>query len=180
VLVVIVATVLGGFVVAGALPAPDVRALTVGDVLTVRPLPGWEVGRRQDTVLPAPGAGTIRGSFAQLTRGSGALDLLALPALGGTAEGAAILYADQVLASQLSRISVSDPLDPIVLRSGLEAVRFGYIGTEPQSGAAIEGTVTAAVSRSGNAVVFDGWAPEGQLPLIAEELAVMTGAAEVA
>jgi hypothetical protein len=177
---VISVTVLGGFVVAEALPAPEVRPVTLADVLTVRPLPGWDVVRREQATVPSPSGGVIRGEFAQLTRGSGALDLLALPGLDVPALELADLYAVQVLASQLERLSVSDLVERITRRNGLEAVRFGYIGSEPSSGAAIEGSVTVTVAPSGNGAVFDGWAFQGQLELIEEELVAMIEGAEVA
>lgn len=172
-------TVLGGFVVAGALPEPPVRALPLGGVVTIHPLPGWEVALRER--IPIPSASEVlSGEFAQLTRGSGALDVVAVPGVGGGALELADLYAGEVLSSQLERLSVSDRVEEILLRNGLQAVRFGYIGSEPQSGSPIEGSVTVVVSPSGNGVVFDGWAFQGQLELIVEELAVMIDNAEVA
>jgi hypothetical protein len=177
---VISVTVLGGFVVAETLPAPEVRPVTLAGVLTVRPLPGWEVVRREQATVPSPSGGVISGEFAQLTRGSGALDLLVLPGVDVPALELADLYAVEVLANQLERLSVSDRVERITLRSGLEAVRFGYIGSEPSSGAAIEGSVTVTVSPSGNGAVFDGWAFQGQLELIGEELVAMIESSEVA
>ena len=47
-------TVLGGFVVAEALPAPEVSPIALGGILTIRPLPGWEVVRRETTTIPSP------------------------------------------------------------------------------------------------------------------------------
>lgn len=173
-------TVLGGFVVAGTLPAPDVSPIALGGVLTIRPLPGWEVVRRESATVPSPSGTVISGEFAQLTRGSGALDLLALPGVGGTALELADLYAAEVLTSQLERISVSELVERIVLRNGREAVRFSYIGSEPRTGAAIEGSVTVVVAPSGNGAVFDGWAFQGQLQLIGGELVAMIESAEVA
>jgi hypothetical protein len=173
-------TVLGGFVVAEGLPRPEVAPVELGGVLTVHPLPGWEVVRRVETSVPSPSGGAIPAEFAQLTRGSGALDVLALPGIGGEALELADLYAGEVLAGQLERLSVSDRVERIVLPSGLEAVRFGYIGSEPRSGAAVEGSVTTVVAPSGNGAVFDGWAFQGQLELIAEELVAMIDRAEVA
>ena len=172
-------TVLGGFVVAETLPAPEVRSVALAGVLTLRPLPGWEVVRRQQATVPLPSGGDISGEFAQLTRGSGALDLLALPGVGGGALELANLYAGEVLTSQLERLSVADRVERITLPTGLEAVRFGYIGSQPQTGAALEGSVTAVVAPSGNAAVFDGWASQGQLELISEELDVMIERADV-
>jgi hypothetical protein len=173
-------TVLGGWVVAETLPAPEVGPVALGGVLTIRPLPGWEVVRREQATIPLPSGGALSGEFAQLTRGSGALDLLALPGVDVAALELADLYAVEVLASQLERLSVSDLVKRITLRDGLEAVRFGYIGSEPHSGAAIEGSVTIAVAPSGNGAVFDGWAFQGQLELIGEELVAMIEGAEVA
>jgi hypothetical protein len=172
-------TVLGGFVTAETLPVPDVAPLSVGGVVTITPLPGWEVVRRESATLPVPGGGAIDAAFAQVTRGSGALDLLAIPGLGGGPEELAILYRDEVLEVQLERLSVSDELRPVTLRSGLGAVEFSYIGSEPRSGAAIEGSVTVVVAPTGNAAVFDGWGFEGQLELITEELVAMIRTAEV-
>jgi hypothetical protein len=172
-------TVLGGFVVAGALPEPPVRALPLGGVVTIHPLPGWEVALRERISIPSASE-VLSGEFAQLTRGSGALDVVAVPGVGGGALELADLYAGEVLSSQLERLSVSDRVEEILLRNGLQAARFGYIGSEPQSGSPIEGSVTVVVSPSGNGVVFDGWAFQGQLELIVEELAVMIDNAEVA
>ena len=172
-------TVLGGFVVAETLPAPEVRSVSLGGVLTLRPLPGWEAVRHEQAAVPLPSGGVITGEFAQLTRGSGALDLLALPGVGGDALELADLYAGEVLTSQLERLSVSDLVERITLPTGLDAVRFGYIGSEPRSGAAVEGSVTAVVAASGNGAVFDGWASRGQLELISEELVAMIARAGV-
>jgi hypothetical protein len=174
----ILVTVLGGFVVAEALPPPDVGPLTLADVVTLRPLPGWEVVRRQEAPVTTPGGASVSGEFAQLTRGNGALDVLALPELGVGPVEVAELYAEDILADQLERLSISG-IRPVALPSGLPAVRFGYIGSEPSSGAAIEGVVTAVVTPTGDAAVFDGWAFQGQLELIAEELDEMIDRAEV-
>jgi hypothetical protein len=173
-------TVFGGFVLAGTLPAPDVAQVELGRVLTIRPLPGWEVSRRESATIPTPSGAAISGEFAQLTRGSGALDLVALPGVGGTALELADVYAAGVLTRQLERLSVSRLVERVTLRNGLEAVRFGYIGSEPQTGAAVEGSVTVVVAPSGNGAVFDGWAFQGQLQLISGELVAMIESAEVA
>jgi hypothetical protein len=172
-------TVLGGFVVAGTLPEPEVQAVALGDVVTVHPLPGWEVVRREAVTVPTSSGAGLSGEFAQLTRGSGALDLVAIPGVDGTALELADLYAGEVLSRQLERLSVSDRVQEILLRNGLQAVRFGYIGSEPQSGSPVEGSVTVVVSPTGSGVVFDGWAFQGQLELIVEELTAMIDAAEI-
>jgi hypothetical protein len=173
-------TVLGGFVIAGTLPSPDVSKIELGGVVTLRPLPGWEVVRRESATIPAPSGAVISGEFLQLTRGSGALDLVALPGVGGTALELADVYAAGVLTRQLERLSVSELVERLTLRNRLEAVRFSYIGSEPQTGAAIEGSVTVVVAPSGSGAVFDGWAFQGQLQLISGELVAMIESAEVA
>ena len=173
VLAVIAVTVLGGFVVAAALPVSEASAIHVGSVARVRPAPGWALVRHQRTSIPSS-AGAIAADIAQLTRGSGALDVVALPGLGASIEELALFYRDDVLASQLQRLTVSSELDRITLPSGLLAARFAYIGTSPESGAAIEGTVTVvAIVSSGDGAVFDGWAPEGQLRLVSGEIETM-------
>lgn len=172
-------TVLGGFVVAGTLPVPDVQEVALADVVTIHPLPGWEVVHREEVFLPSPSDGVLSGEFAQLTRGNGALDLLALPEVGGEALALADLYAAEVLGHQLERLSLTDRIERILLRNGLEAVRFGYIGSEPRSGSPVEGSVTLAISPAGNGVIFDGWAFQGQLELIVEELTAMIDGAAV-
>jgi hypothetical protein len=174
----ILVTVLGGFVVAEALPPPDVGPLGLADVVTLRPLPGWEVVRRREASIATPDGRAVPGEFAQLTRGNGALDVLAFPDLGAGPVETAELYAEEILADQLERLSISG-VRPAALPSGLPAVRFGYIGSEPSSGAAIEGVVTTVVTPAGDAAVFDGWAFRGQLEFIAEELDEMIDRAEV-
>ena len=175
---VILVSVLGGFVTAAALPAPATRVVSVDDRVTVAPAPGWALVGQDRVTLPDPSGGTLTGAFAQLSRGSGSLDVLAVQGLDADADGAAVYYAREILRSQLARLTVSG-LEHVVLRSGLQAARFGYIGTEPEGGAAIEGSVTVVVGPSGTIAVFDGWAFEGQLELIAEDLARMIDSAEV-
>jgi hypothetical protein len=174
---VIVVMVLGGFVTAAALPAPDVPVVSVG-ALTVHPSPGWAVVRQERVTLPTPAGDTVEGDFAQLSRGSGALDVLAIDGLGADADAGARFYVEVVLRRQLERLTVSG-ISHVVLRSGLPAARFGYIGTEPEAGAAIEGSVTVVVGSSGTVAVFDGWGFEGQLELIGEELGRMIDTTEV-
>ncbi|MGH2680844.1 MAG: hypothetical protein ACRDG8_10265 [Actinomycetota bacterium] len=172
-------TVLGGFVVAETLPEPESRPVALAGVLVVRPLSGWEVAHREALTVPTP-AGLLSGEFAQITRGSGALDLLAFPGVGRGEFELADAYVREVLSRQLERLSVSHRVEAVVLRSGVEALRFGYIGSEPRSGSAVEGSVTVVVSPAGNGAVFDGWAFRGQLELLLEELAAMVDGAEVA
>ncbi len=178
VLGVIVVVVLGGFVTAAALPAREAAPVDVGGVVTVHPLPGWEVVRRDRVELPGPFGGSVVAAFAQLSPGGGALDVVVIGGLGLPPARAAAFYVDAVLRTQLERPSVSRLRD-VVLANGREAARFAYIGTEPSSGDAIEGIVTVTVGPSGAAAVFDGWASEGQLELLVDDLDAMIGDAEV-
>jgi hypothetical protein len=179
VLAVIAVTVLGGFVVAAALPASEASSIRIGSVVRVRPAPGWSLARHERASIPSS-AGSVPADIAELTRGSGALDVVALPGAGASLDELALFYRDDVLASQLQRLTVSSELERITLPSGLLAGRFAYIGTSPESGAAIEGTVVVvAVASSGSGAVFDGWAPEGQLRLVSDEIETMIETAEI-
>jgi hypothetical protein len=174
---VMAVTVLGGFAADAALPSPVPRTVTVG-AIAIDPVPGWAVVRRQRVALPPAAGPAVGADVAQLSRGAGALDVLSIRGLPESAQAAAAYYADVVLRRQLERLSVS-ALHAVVLRSGQQAVRFGYIGTEPSGAAAIEGSVTVAVGASGAVAVFDGWAAERHLELIGDELATMIDRADV-
>ncbi len=167
---VILAVVLGGYVVAGALSEPAGAPVDVAGVVRVHPLSGWALARR----------GSIAGvPFAQVTRGSGTLLIAALPGRGGDAERLATDYARLVLSKELSQLSTSKELDPVTLRSGLHGVRFAYVGVVADTGASVEGEVTAVVSPAGNGVVFDGWGPAGLLSFVRADIDTMIANAEV-
>ena len=173
-------TVLGGFVVAGALPEPAVRALALGGVLTIHPLPGWEVVLREAISIPSTSGASCPLSSPSSRAVAARSTSSPCPASAAARSRWPTCTRARCSSSQLERLSVSDRVEEIVLRNGLQAVRFSYIGSEPQSGSPIEGSVTVVVSPSGNGVVFDGWGFQGQLELIVEELAVMIDNAEVA
>jgi hypothetical protein len=61
----------------------------------------------------------------------------------------------------------------VTLDGGLPAVRLSYSGVFDQSGVPIEGEVTVAVTPSGWGVVFDVWAPQGQLRFVLEDAHAM-------
>jgi hypothetical protein len=162
--------VLGGYAVAGALAEPAGPPVGFRGVVSVRPLSGWSADEQLE-VLGAPGI--------RLTRGGGNLDLIAVPG-SETPELLAQRYADHALPSQLERVRVSDRLEPVALAAGVPAVRFEYIGVLTSSGASIEGQVTAAVTVDGDGVVFDGWAPQGLLPFVRDDIQTMVARAQVA
>lgn len=161
--------VLGGYAVAGALAEPAGPPVGFRGVVTVRPLSGWSADEQLE-VLGAPGI--------RLSRGSGNLDIIAAP--GSEApEQLAQSYADGALPNQLERVRVSDRLEPVSLAGGVAAVRFEYIGVLASSGASIEGQVTTAVTGEGNGIIFDGWAPQGLLPFVRDDIQTMVARAQV-
>jgi hypothetical protein len=167
---VIVAVVFGGYVVAAALSAPAGAPVDVAGIVQVQPLSGWALA----------GRGTVAGvPFAQITRGSGNLATTALASRGGDAERLATDYARIVLEPRLSQLSISRRLDDVRLRSGLRGVRFAYVGVVADTGASIEGEVTATIAPSGNGVVFDGWAPAGVLSFVRSDIDTMIARAEI-
>lgn len=163
VLGVILAVVLGGFVTAAALSEPAGAPVTVGSVVTVRPLSGWATA---DTTpmgdLP----------FARLTRGGGNLDVVVIDGYRGTADALAHDYVARVLEEELTRLSVSGALETVTLLDGSAAARFHYVGVN-ETGQSVEGEVTALVTPVGDGVVFDAWAPEGLLAFVDGDLHTM-------
>jgi hypothetical protein len=161
--------VLGGYAVAGALAEPTGPPVGFRGVVSVRPLSGWSADKQLE-VLGAPGI--------RLSRGSGNLDIIAVPG-SGTPEQLAQDYADRALPSELERIRVSDRLEPVALAGGVPAVRFEYLGVLASSGASIEGQVTSAVTADGEGIVLDGWAPQGLLPFVRGDIQTMVARAQV-
>jgi hypothetical protein len=151
---VIVVVVLGGYVTAGALVGDRGGARTVGGAVTVRPASGWVA-----VDDPADPATEVR-----FTRGSATLDVFTGQA-AGDARALAEAYVRGSLDPSSERLTVPPPAGwvAVPLDGGLTGVRLGYIGVFDQSGVPIEGEVTAVITPSGTGVVFDGWAPQGQL-----------------
>jgi len=165
-------TVLGGYVVAGATSTEPAGPVEVGGVVLVRPAAGWALAGRF-------ASGDVPG--ARLTRGSGNLDVLAAP-FDGDAGDLANLYVEEGLRAQADagRLSTSPSLESVIVASGLGASRFSYVGVFERGGAPVEGEVTVLVSPGGSGVIFDGWAPEGQLEFALDDIHTMEEEAEVA
>jgi hypothetical protein len=169
VMAVVAVVVMGGYVVAAALSEPVGAPVDVGGVVSLQPLRGWQATETQD----------LGGfPFVRLTRGSGNLDTLVVPAADGTATTLAADYVDNVLRSQLRRLSVSDRPQTVTLASGQEAVRLDYIGLT-DTGTSVEGEVTALIAPGGDGVIFDGWAPEGLLAFVDGDIDAMVDAAVI-
>jgi hypothetical protein len=166
----IVVVVFGGYVVAGALSEPAGAPVDLSGVVRVTPLSGWSV-----TAGPHGSPPGVR-----LTRGGGNLDVVFIANFGGTPDDLALAYVREVLRPQLARLSVSSRTDQIRLASGLSGVRFTYVGVTADTGASVEGEVTAVVTPAGHGVVFDGWAPAGLLPFVISDIETMVDRAMTA
>lgn len=167
VVLVLAVVVFGGYVTAGALSSRTGAAVDLAGLARVTPLSGWEpAGRSSDP------------SGVRLTRGSGTLDVFA----GSFADAADDLMREYVVESlerQAEQLSVSQ-VEAVELASGLRGVRVSYVGTFRDVPVPIEGEVTAVVSESGVGVIFDGWAPSGQLQSVRDDVRTMIETAELA
>jgi hypothetical protein len=175
VLAVILFVTFGGFLLAGDPSAAERRItgsegtpgepVSVGPV-TVRLLPGWSVAQE---IRDPP----------QLRLTNGAAQLyVAIPPLPGAQEGHVLAYVDEVLRPQASQLSVS-PVQPIALPNDIPAAMAAYVGQFNDVQTPLEGEVVAQISPAGTAVLFDGWAPEGQFVGVREDVRTMIGTAEV-
>jgi len=160
VLALTVVVVFGGYVVAAALSQPAGPPITVAGIVRVSPLSGWEVAER-----------SAEPPSVRLTRGSGNLDVFVFPFTGTPVE-LATEYVEQVLRPQADRLEVSRRVQ-LVRVGSRSGVRVAYIGLFRGVQFQIEGQVTAVVSSSGGAVVFDGWAPAGLLQYATGDLKTM-------
>lgn len=164
---VLVAVTTGGYLTSDALGEIRGGAVAVGTSVRVTPLPGWEVaGRSTDP------------DRIRLTSGSTSLDVAALP-FDGTDVELLGTYVDDVLEPDAEQFRVSEEIEPVRLASGLTGSRIAYVGLFGDVQAPIEGEVTAVVSPSGEGVIFDGWAPAGQLQFEIEEIDAMIQRAEI-
>jgi hypothetical protein len=162
---IIVAVVLGGYVTADELSPPASQIRTVAGAVTVVPASGWSFVED----LGAPG-----GAGARFTRGAGTFDVFAGRAAGGDAAALARTYVVGSLeAGATGPLTVSPDLRAVQLGGGITGARLSYVGVFDQSGVPIEGEVTAAIAPSGAGVVFDGWAPQGQLQFVLDDVHAM-------
>ena len=171
--VVVLVAVMGG-VVSGGYVTSDALGETTGDTVTVSasvritPLAGWELAERFGD---PPGI--------RLTSGSTSLDVATIP-FTGTDVDLLASYIDQVLEPDAEQLQVSEEVEPVRLTSGLTGTRIAYVGLFGDVQAPIEGEVTAVVSPSGAGVIFNGWAPAGQLQFEIDEIDEMIERAVIA
>jgi hypothetical protein len=165
---VLAAVTAGGYVTAAALGEIRGGAVVVNASVRVTPLPGWELADRWTDP-----------DRIRLTSGSTSLDVAALP-FEGTDVDLLGRYVDNVLKPDAEQFRVSEEVEPVRLASGLAGSRIAYVGLFGDVQAPIEGEVTAVVSPSGEGVIFDGWAPAGQLQFEIDEIDAMIQRAEIA
>lgn len=165
---VMTGVVTGGYVTSDALGETSGETVTVSSSVRITPLPGWELAER---FADPP---EIR-----LTSGSTSLDVATIP-FTGTDVDLLASYVDEVLEPDAEQFQVSEEVEPIRLASGLTGTRIAYVGLFGDVQAPIEGEVTAVVSPSGAGVIFDGWAPAGQLQFEIDEIDEMIDRAEIA
>lgn len=165
---VIVTVVAGGYVVADTLGEPTDGTVVVSGTVTIHPLPGWELGERFGD---PPGA--------RFTRGNASLDVASIPFAGSDVE-LLTAYVQEILEPEAQQLRVSESVEAVTLDSGLTGSRIAYVGTFGDVQAPIEGEVSAVVSPSGVGVVFDGWAPSGQMRFAVDDVRTMVRTAEIA
>jgi hypothetical protein len=158
----------GGYLTSDVLGEIQGGSVAVGTSVRVTPFPGWELARRSTDP-----------DRIRLTSGSTSLDVAALP-FDGTDVDLLGRYVDDVLKPDAEQFRVSEEVEPVRLASGLTGSRIAYVGLFGDVQAPIEGEVTAVVSPSGEGVIFDGWAPAGQLQFEIEEIDAMIERAEIA
>jgi hypothetical protein len=166
-LAVLLAVVLGGPLVDGALLSEAGPPLPVTPDVRLAPLPGWRLAVAQDGQRPA-----------LLTRGSGSLAVLSS---AGGADPAALVgaYLRERLAPAGADLLVADA-EP-VLAAGVVAERVAYRGQFDAGDrhGALAGEVTALVSPAGTSVVFDAWAMADTYPYERQDAAAMIARAQV-
>jgi hypothetical protein len=165
---VMTGVVSGGYVTSDALGETSGETVMVSASVRITPLPGWVLAERFGD---PPGI--------RLTSGSTSLDVATI-SFTGTDVDLLASYVGEVLEPDAEQLQVSEEVEPIRLASGLTGTRIPYVGLFGDVQAPVEGEVTAVVSPSGAGVIFDGWAPAGQLQFEIDEIDEMIERAEIA
>jgi hypothetical protein len=165
---VVTGVVSGGYITSDALGETSGETVMVSASVRITPLPGWVLAERFGD---PPGI--------RLTSGSTSLDVATIP-FTGTDVDLLASYVDEVLEPGAEQFQVSEEVEPIRLASGLTGSRIAYVGLFGDVQAPVEGEVTAVVSPSGAGVIFNGWAPAGQLQFEIDEIDEMIERAEIA
>lgn len=166
--VVLAGVVAGGYLLSDVVGEIRGEPVMVSASVQVTPLPGWELAQRFGD---PPGI--------RLTSGSTSLDVVTIPFRSSDVELLSS-YVSDILEPGAEQFRVSEAIEPVRLASGLTGSRIAYVGLFGDVQAPIEGEVTAVVSSSGVGVIFDGWAPAGQLQFAIDEIDRMIANAEIA
>jgi hypothetical protein len=166
--VLMVGIVSGGYLTSDALGEAGGDTVPVSSSVTVTALPGWEVADRFE------GPTGVR-----LTKGGASLDVASVPFTGGS-EGLLAAYVENILEPEAEQFRLSETVEEVLLDSGQVGARIAYVGLFGDVQAPIGGEVTSVVTPEGLGVIFDGWAPSGQLPFAIEDIHTMVRRAEIA
>ena len=164
---VLLAVVLGGPLVEGALLSEAGPPVQVAPDVRLAPLSGWRLAAAQGGARPA-----------LLTRGSGNLAVLEA-ATGGDTAALLGAYLRERLKPASADLLVGD-VEP-VLAAGVVAARVAYRGQFDAADrrGALAGELTALVSPAGTGVVFDAWAMADTYPYERQDAAAMIAHAQV-
>ena len=163
----LVGIVSGGYVTSDALGGVGGQTVVVSSSVTVTALPGWELADRFEDP-----------TGIRLTKGGASLDVASLPFTGSSEELLAA-YVQNILEPEAEQFRVSETVGGVVLDSGRVGARITYVGLFGDVQAPIEGEVTAVVTPDGLGVIFDGWAPSGQLQFAIDDIHTMIRRAEI-
>lgn len=158
----------GGYLTSNALGQTGGRTIVVSSPVTVTAQPGWVLADRFS-----------RPTGIRLAKGSASLDVASLP-FAGSREDLLAAYIEDFLRPGAEQLRVSETVDGVVLNSGQIGARINYVGLFGDVQAPIEGEVTAVVTLEGVGVIFDGWAPSGQLQFAIDDIHTMVQGAEIA
>jgi hypothetical protein len=174
----VIVVVLGGGLVAAASVADDAGGVIPrggeGDGAPVEVAPGVSVPVASGWSQQEPPSGIA----ARFSRGSAILDVFVFPG-SGTEEDLYRSYVEHVLRAGATALQTGEP-QPVQLGDGTPAARGGYLGTFEGVASPIEGELTAVLTSDGRGVVFDGWAGQGQLAPVLEEIRAMVDGSAVA
>jgi hypothetical protein len=169
---VILAVVMGGFVVAGAMgvqPGRRAAAPVVVGGVRLEAQPGWSQVQRIPGDTPA----------VVLAKGNGSVLVISYRS-ETDAVTALDRYVAEVLMPEAIDLRISDSGQQVGLPSGGLALRRFYVGTFRDNPATLEGEITGFLLPSGSAVVFDGWAERGSYQRFADEVQRMIDSARPA
>jgi hypothetical protein len=127
------------------------QPIEVAGGIRVYPPAGW-------IAAPPPATGGQWTNTIQLQKGAAIVDLYVRPGFQGDLGALASAFLNEVLAPSSSQLAVSQGVTVPV--GGATGVRVTYTGNF--NGQALEGIVIAVIL-NGRPIVFDAWAPQGQL-----------------